>query len=286
MIQNMFVKSKVYYAIEIKDDDGSYRFICSYSSFNEAKEKVDELESLCNNNNNNLYRILRVEKNIEEVQQGNINIMYLNDAIFKQMDSSFDDVVNSLRNDANLIANVYFNKKKIFQSSVKVYEDRGYLIASIDARFAINQDNLHVDNIVIEVSKGDSKDVLFSSETAACTVLGNNDYDADLYFKIVNVMPNNELKCPVPESRFNTMNSDLFEKIDYDNAEALTNNSKIDAGGAETVIDKDKEHNTDSNTETSTDAGTEAGTETGDIGKDTPSEDNVTNGEQEEPNNA
>ena len=64
----MFVKSKVYYAIEIKDDHGSYRFICSYSSFNEAKEKVDELESLCNNNNNNLYRILRVEKNIEEVQ--------------------------------------------------------------------------------------------------------------------------------------------------------------------------------------------------------------------------
>lgn len=171
--------------------------------------------------------------------------MYLNDAIFKQIDSSFDDVVNSLRNNANLIANVYFNKKKIFQSSVKVYEDRGYLIASIDARFAINQDNLHIDNIVIEVSKGDSKDVLFSSETATCTVLGSNDYDADLYFKIVNVMPNNELKCPVPESRFNTMNSDLFEKIDYDKAEALTNNSNVDAGSAETVIDKDKEHNTE-----------------------------------------
>ena len=171
--------------------------------------------------------------------------MHLNDAIFKQMDSSFDDVVNSLRNNANLIANVYFNKKKIFQSSVKVYEDRGYLIASIDARFAINQDNLHIDNIVIEVSKGDSKDVLFSSETAACTVLGNNDYDADLYFKIVNVMPNNELKCPVPESRFNTMNSDLFEKIDYDKAEALTNNRNVDAGIAETALDKDKEHNTE-----------------------------------------
>lgn len=202
--------------------------------------------------------------------------MHLNDAIFKQMDSSFDDVVNSLRNDANLIANVYFNKKKIFQSSVKLYEDRGYLIASIDARFAINQDNLHVDNIVIEVSKGDSKDVLFSSETATCTVLGNNDYDADLYFKIVNVMPNNELKCPVPESRFNTMNSNLFEKIDYDKAEALTNNSKIDAGRAEQADDTDN----------GTDAGTDNGTDAGDIGKDTPSEDNVTSGEQEEPNNA
>lgn len=202
--------------------------------------------------------------------------MYLNDAIFKQIDSSFDDVVNSLRNDANLIANVYFNKKKIFQSSVKVYEDRGYLIASIDARFAINQDNLHVDNIVIEVSKGDSKDVLFSSETVACTVLGNNDYDADLYFKIVNVIPNNELKCPVPESRFNTMNSDIFEKIDYDNAEALTNNSQVDAGGAEQV----------DNTDHSTDTDSQTGTESSDIRKDTTSEDNVTNGEQEEPNNA
>ena len=202
--------------------------------------------------------------------------MYLNDAVFKQIDSSFDDVVNSLRNDANLIANVFFSKKKIFQSSVKVYEDRGYLIASIDARFAINQDNLRVDNIVIEVSKGDSKEVLFSSETATCTVLGNNDYYADLYFKIVNVIPNNELKCPVPKSRFNTMNSDLFEKIDYDKAEALTNNSNVDAGSAEQVDD--------------TDNGTEAGTETSDIRKDTtsedtPSEDNVTSGEQEEPNN-
>ena len=207
--------------------------------------------------------------------------MHLNDAIFKQMDSSFDDVVNSLRNNANLIANVYFNKKKIFQSSVKVYEDRGYLIASIDARFAINQDNLHVDNIVIEVSKGDSKDVLFSSETAVCTVLGNNDYDADLYFNIVNVVPNNELKCPVPESRFNTMNSDLFEKIDYDKADALTNNGNVDAGGAE---------HTDHGAEAGTEAGTDHSTEAGDIGKDNQSEDNtsednVTTGEQEESNN-
>lgn len=182
--------------------------------------------------------------------------MYLNDAVFKQIDSSFDDVVNSLRNDANLIANVYFNKKKMFQSSVKLYEDRGYLIASIDARFAINQDNLHIENIVIEVSKGDSKDVLFSSETATCTVLGNNDYDADLYFKIVNVIPNNELKCPVPESRFNTMNSDLFEKIDYNTAAELTNNSKVDAGSAEQTDGTEHSTETD-NAEHSTEAGTE-----------------------------
>ena len=61
----------------------------------------------------------------------------------------------------------------------------------------------------------------------------------------MNVIPNNELKCPVPDSRFNTMHSDLFEKIDYDKAAALTNNSNVDAVSAETVINKDKEHNTE-----------------------------------------
>ena len=75
------------------------------------------------------------------------------------------------------------------------------------------------------------------------------------------------------------MNSNLFEKIDYDKAAALTNNSNVDAGSAEQVGD------TDHGTEAGTDAGTDAGTENGDIGKDTPSEDNVTSGEQEEPNN-
>lgn len=84
----------------------------------------------------------------------------------------------------------------------------------------------------------------------------------------MNVIPNNELKCPVPESRFNTMNSNLFEKIDYDNAAALTNNSQVDAGGAEQVD------------------GTDHSTEASDIGKDTTSEDNTANGEQEEQNNA
>ena len=165
--------------------------------------------------------------------------MYLNDAIFSKVDSSFDDIVNELRNSNNLIANVYFNNKKIFQSSVDVYEDKGYLIASIDARFAINQDDLHIENIIIEVSKGGSKDVLFSSETATCTVLGSHDYDADLYFKIVNVTPNNELRCDVPESRFNTMNSDIFEKVDYKTAKNRVN-SELDTGSAETVTDSDK----------------------------------------------
>lgn len=59
----MFNKHKVYYSVEMKTDDNSYIFICSYSSFNEAKEKVEELKSTTGNE----YRILRIEKDIEEV---------------------------------------------------------------------------------------------------------------------------------------------------------------------------------------------------------------------------
>jgi hypothetical protein len=61
----MFNKYKLYYSVEVKDDeDDTYLFICSYSTFSEAKQKLDELEL---NNNGKVYRILKVEKSIEEV---------------------------------------------------------------------------------------------------------------------------------------------------------------------------------------------------------------------------
>lgn len=60
----MFNKHKLYYSVEVKDDDDTYIFICSYSTFSEAKQKLDELEL---NNDGKVYRILKVEKSIEEV---------------------------------------------------------------------------------------------------------------------------------------------------------------------------------------------------------------------------
>jgi hypothetical protein len=60
----MFTKHKIYYSVEVKDgDDDSFRFICSYATFTEAKQKLDELES----NDYREYRILKVEKLVEEV---------------------------------------------------------------------------------------------------------------------------------------------------------------------------------------------------------------------------
>lgn len=60
----MFTKHKIYYTIEVKLDDNSYSFVCSYATFNEAKSKVDELSL---QNDTNEYRILKIEKDIEEV---------------------------------------------------------------------------------------------------------------------------------------------------------------------------------------------------------------------------
>ena len=59
----MFTKHKIYYTIEVKLDDNSYSFVCSYATFNEAKARVDELMSQADRE----YRILKIEKDIEEV---------------------------------------------------------------------------------------------------------------------------------------------------------------------------------------------------------------------------
>lgn len=58
----MFTKNKVYYSVEVKDED-AYVFVCSYATFTEARQKLDELESTSERE----YRILKVEKSIEEV---------------------------------------------------------------------------------------------------------------------------------------------------------------------------------------------------------------------------
>lgn len=60
----MFTKHKLYYSVEVKDEDNdSFRFICSYATFTEAKQRLDELES----SDDREYRILKIEKLVEEV---------------------------------------------------------------------------------------------------------------------------------------------------------------------------------------------------------------------------
>lgn len=59
----MFVNHKIYYMVEVKADDDSYMFVCSFSTFNEASKKVESLKE----QTGATYRILKIEKDIEEV---------------------------------------------------------------------------------------------------------------------------------------------------------------------------------------------------------------------------
>lgn len=59
----MFTKHKIHYTIELKIDDDSYMFICSYSSYKEAIARVEDLKLQTGLE----YRILKIEKDVEEV---------------------------------------------------------------------------------------------------------------------------------------------------------------------------------------------------------------------------
>jgi hypothetical protein len=58
----MFTKHKIYYTIEVREED-SFQFVCSFSTYSEAEAKVEELRQQTEKE----YRILKVEKDVEEV---------------------------------------------------------------------------------------------------------------------------------------------------------------------------------------------------------------------------
>lgn len=59
----MINKHKVYYTLEMKDDD-TYIFVCSFSTYSEANTKMEELKSETEKE----YRILKIEKIVEEIE--------------------------------------------------------------------------------------------------------------------------------------------------------------------------------------------------------------------------
>lgn len=59
----MLNKHKVYYTLEMKDD-GTYIFVCSFSTYSEAYAKMEELKSETEKE----YRILKIEKIVEEIE--------------------------------------------------------------------------------------------------------------------------------------------------------------------------------------------------------------------------
>ena len=60
----MFTRHKIYYTIESKDDD-RFVFLCSYSSYNETEVRLNELKLQSPTTE---YRVLKIEKDIEEIE--------------------------------------------------------------------------------------------------------------------------------------------------------------------------------------------------------------------------
>ncbi len=60
----MFTKHKIYYTVETKlEEEDTYIFVCSFSTYSEAIDKADELRKQTGNE----YRVLKIEKDKEEV---------------------------------------------------------------------------------------------------------------------------------------------------------------------------------------------------------------------------
>lgn len=60
----MFTKHKIYYTVEVKlEEDDTYMFVCSFSTYSEAVDKATQLKEQTGND----YRVLKIEKDIEEV---------------------------------------------------------------------------------------------------------------------------------------------------------------------------------------------------------------------------
>lgn len=117
---------------------------------------------------------------------------------------------------ARLAADVYINDRKVFSAPVCVTENTGWLMASIDCRFAFSS-SVSADRILIRVRYVGREEVLFSSNTVnICIPLDVADYDADLNFKLMSVWQGNSCKTQAAESRLVKLVSTKFKEFDLD----------------------------------------------------------------------
>ena len=138
----------------------------------------------------------------------------------------FGEVIKSAR----LAADVYINDHKVFSAPVCVTENTGWLIASIDCRFAFSS-SVAADRILIKVRHVGREEVLFSSNTVnICIPLDVADYDADLNFKLMSVWQGNSGKTQAAESRLVKLVSTKFKEFELDDQPGPNSNVVPDDG--------------------------------------------------------
>lgn len=115
----------------------------------------------------------------------------------------------------DMVADVIVNNRLVSTSVATFSENSGYVLANIDARFALTKQT-DFNAININIHQVNSNENVITSYTDNLTEgIPANDVDADLWFKVGSIYPLNNLKLELPASYFNSMRSENMPKIDF-----------------------------------------------------------------------
>ena len=176
--------------------------------------------------------------------------MYLNDGdinreVVKSKYGSIKRFLEQLTTAHNMVADVIVNNKLISTSIATFSVNSGYVLANIDARFALTkQTDFNAININIHPANS-SEDVITSYTDNLTEGIPANDVDADLWFKVGSLYPFNSLKLELPASYFNSMRSENMPKIDFSKLKPVV----TEGGSTEESGSTDNTDNTDDQTE-------------------------------------
>lgn len=136
--------------------------------------------------------------------------MILHDAVIENkvineaVIDSTEEFIDKLLAASDLMADVYINTHKAFSSKVTMTVNNGYMMANVDGRFALSKQEV-IDSILIQVRQSGNNTIILSSFTMFGEMMDVGDYDADLFFKVINVVPNCTLKCFISDSKFKAL---------------------------------------------------------------------------------
>ena len=193
--------------------------------------------------------------------------MKLNDAHIENMLDAAGNELTLVRKfgevvkHAELVADVYMNDRKVFTAPVCVTENTGYLMASIDGRFALDP-AITLERVLVRVRHVGRDEVLFSSNTVGVNQpIDAYDYDADIYFRLMNVWEGNTTRTRAPETKFRCLYKNTFGTINLDEQPSAYDDVEPDPSGSG---DGSSEGGSDGSSDGGSDGGSQGESESGD----------------------
>ena len=144
--------------------------------------------------------------------------MKLNGATLETMlvgDITYEDsgeFVRALKAASNILADVYINGHRVATSKVNFSEENGWLNASLNFRFSLDEPVL-TDSVMIRAYNAGNKDIpIMSTMTMVKEYIEPGDQNAELRFNVMSATPFNSRKRPHIESKIRWMRSELLHE--------------------------------------------------------------------------